>query len=149
MQCVEPRADCRNPHEPSATRSRRDSTRILKTARHSCFVAMDPEPVDGTSQPNLPFPDGFVLPDERPSRAFSGNQTGHCGNERILKVLESSVTNSQIQFISQTKSERFYIGNSLSLIENRRNKRTAATPNAIMNPAQTPGPLRSKTNPSR
>ena len=32
----------RNPHEPSATRSRRDSTRLLTTARHSCFVAMDP-----------------------------------------------------------------------------------------------------------
>jgi len=27
-----------NPHEPSATRSRRDSTRILTTARHSCLT---------------------------------------------------------------------------------------------------------------
>lgn len=107
------------------------------------------EPAEGTSPPNLLFRDGIALLDERPSRAFSGNQTAHCGKEGILKMLESSVTNSQIQFISQTKSERFYIGNSLSLIENRRNKRTAATPNAIMNPAQTPGPLRSKTNPSR
>ena len=27
-----------NPHEPSTTRSRRDSTRILTTARHSCLI---------------------------------------------------------------------------------------------------------------